>query len=178
MNKVKNKLKKVHKIVGIMLSVAILTNVQLLEVSAAELNSTVDEEIEIMECSVGEVPEGYFDYLQKARAAFSDCLISVGCSSEGMDIEIMTGTNATVPVIGVKDIRVEQKMWYGWKLVAVSSGAEDTDASGISVHVVFTGAIKDKTYRVTCIHYADMVYDDVEEYVEGFNNTGDFIFTY
>lgn len=174
----KNTLKKVQKLVGIMLAVALFINVPLLEVSAAELNTTVDEGIEIMECSVGEVPEGYFDYLQKARAAFSDCLISVGCSSEGMDIEIFTGTNAIVPVVGVKDIRVEQKMWYGWKLVAVSTGGEIADKDGISVHVVFTGAIKGKSYRVTCIHYADLVYDDVEEYVEGFNNTGDFIFTY
>ena len=171
-------MKKMQKLAGMILSVVFLLNFPLLEVSAAELNSSTDDGIEIMECSVGEVPEGYFDYLQKARAAFADCLISVGFGSEGMDIEIMTGTNAIVPVVGVKDIRVEQKVWYGWKLVAVSTGAEDTDTSAISVHVVFRGAIKDKTYRVTCIHYADLVYDDVEEYVEGYNNTGDFIFTY
>lgn len=171
-------MKKIQRLMGIILSVVLFVNIPLLEVSAEEITPSANSEIEIMECSVGEVPEGYFDYLQKARAAFSDCYISVGFGSDGMDIEIFTGTNDIVPVVGVKDIRVEQKVWYGWKLVAVSNGGEDTDTNGIAVHVVFRGAIKDKTYRVTCIHYADFLYDDVEEYVEGFANTGDFVFTY
>lgn len=174
----KGKIKRIRKIIGIVLSVMIFLNIPLLEVSAANLNTTDNDVVEIMECSVGEVPEGYFDNQINTRAAFSNCMISVGFGSEGMDIEIFTGTSDIVPIIGVKDIRVEQKVWYGWKLVAVSTGGEVADKDGINVHVVFTGAIKDKTYRVTCIHYADLVYDDVEEYVEGYNNTGEFVFTY
>lgn len=174
----KKKTKKIQKLIGMMLSGIFFISFPLLEVNAAELNSSMKDEVEIMECYVGEVPDGYFDYLTNARAAFSDCYISVGFSEAGMDIEVFTGTNDIVPIVGVKDIRVEQKMWYGWKLVAVSSGAELPDTNGIAVNVVFRGAIKDKTYRVTCIHYADFLYDDVEEYVEGFANTGEFVFTY
>lgn len=174
----KRKLKRIRKMVGMILSVVFLVNAPLLEVSAAEQSLSADEEVEVMECSVSQLPEGYFDNSPNARVAFSDCFISVGFGSEGMDIEIFTGTNATVPVIGVKDIQVEQKVWYGWKLVAVSTGGEVKDASSISVHVIFRGAEKDKTYRVSCIHYADMTYDGVENYVEGSNNTGEFVFTY
>lgn len=174
----KKKITKFKKLIGMILSVFFFINIPLLEVNAAELNSSANEGVEMMECFVGEVPEQYFNQSMNARAVFADCLISVGFGSTGMDIEIFTGTNDIVPVVGVKDIRVEQKMWYGWKLVAVSSGAELPDTNGIAVNVVFKGAIKDKTYRVTCIHYADMVYDDVEEYVEGVGNTGEFVFTY
>ena len=174
----KGKLKKIRKKVGIVLSVFFFMYVPLLQVSAAEQIPTVGEKIEEMESFTSNLPEDYFERLQNTRAVLSDCIISVGFGSDGMDIEIMTGTNDIVPVVGVKDIRVEQKMWYGWKLVAVSNGAEVTDSDGIVVHVVFKGAIKDKTYRVTCVHYADLVYDDVTEYTEGYANTGEFVFTY
>lgn len=174
----KCKFKKIKKVISLMFSVVFLASAPMLEVSAAEQSTSATEEVEIMKCQVGEVPEGYFDYLQKARAVLSDCMISVGFGSDGMEIEIFTGTSDRVPVIGIKDIRVEQKVWYGWKLVAVSTGAETTDADGIGVSLLFEGAIKDETYRVTCVHYADLVYDDVEEYTEGSSNTGAFVFTY
>lgn len=174
----KGKVRKIRKVIGLVLSVIFLVNIPMTEVNAATQNPSFDEEVEVMESVVGEVPRGYFEQLQNARAALSDCIISVGFGSEGMDIEILTSASVIVPVVGVKDIRVEQKMWYGWKLVAVSNGAEVTDSDGISVHVVFTGAIKDKTYRVTCVHYADLVDDGVEEYTECYANTGEFVFTY
>lgn len=174
----KRKLKRIRKIVGLMLSVVFLVNAPLLEASAAEQSLPSEEEVEVMECSVSELPEGYFDYLQNTRSVLTDCTIVIGFGSDGMKISIYTGTTGTVPVVGVKDIKVEQKVWYGWKVVAVSNGAELKDVDGISVSVTFTGAVKDETYRVSCVHYADLVYDGVEDYVEGYNNTGEFVFTY
>ena len=174
----KSKVKRIRKAVGMVLAIMLFVNIPIMEAEAAEQYRDKDESVEVMECSVGEVTEGYFEQIKNARTSLSDCIISVGFSSEGMDIDIMTTTNATVPVVGIKDIRVEQKVWYGWKLVAVSSGAEVTDSDGLSVHVVFKGAIKDKTYRVTCVHYADLEYDGVEEYTECYANTGEFVFTY
>lgn len=174
----KRKAAKIRKIVGLVLSVVFLASVPMVEVNAAEQNTEVTDEVEIMECQVGEVPDWYWDYLQKNRSVLCDCFISVGFSSEGLDIEAFTGTNTVVPVVGIKDIRVEQKVWYGWKLVAFADGAEDTDTAGISVHVVFEDAIKDQTYRVTCVHYADLDYDDEVKYTEGTTDTGAFVFTY
>lgn len=173
----KKRLRKMKRAVGILLSVVCLIQSPLLEVSAAE-QSLQTEGVEVLESYVSELPEGFFEHSQNTRAAFSDCTIVIGFKSDGMHITCFTGTNATVPVVGVKDIRVEQKVWYGWKLVAVASGGQDTDTNGLGVSVVYENAVKGETYRVSCVHYADLVYDGVESYVEGSNSTGEFVFTY
>ena len=86
----------------------------------------------------------------------------------------MTFTTLSVEissVIGVKDIKVQQKMWYGWKTVLISDGAEDSDAAIFAADLKYPEAIKDRTYRVICTHYAN--YDVYEEVV---NDTGAFKF--
>ena len=147
-------------------------------VEAAELSAVNADVVEIMEADLEKIPEGYFDYLQNARAVLTGCRILVDFSSDGMGITIFTGTTDICPVVGVKDIKVEQKVWYGWKTVATSVGGEFTDTDGMAVGVTFTGAIKDETYRVSCVHYADLTYDGVTNYTEGSSNTGSFVFTY
>ena len=54
-----------------------------------------------------------------------------------------------------------------------SEGAESYDCSIFGADLVYPDAIKDKTYRVICTHYAD--YDGYEEAV---NDTGAFKYTY
>ena len=76
-------------------------------------------------------------------------------------------------VIGVKDIKVQQKVWYGWKTVFISDGAESYDSAIFGADLVYPDAIKDKTYRVICTHYAD-----VDGYEEAVNDTGAFKYTY
>ena len=85
----------------------------------------------------------------------------------------MTSCAGSAKVIGVKDIKVQQKMWYGWKTVLTSEGAESYDSAVFGADLVYPDAIKDKTYRVICTHYAD--YDGYEESV---NDTGAFKYTY
>lgn len=166
--------KKVRTIFGLALTVVCLANVAPLEVKAAEQGA----DVEVLTATVSELPEGYFDDLQNSRAVMTNCKIILGFSSAGMQIEIFTGTTGTVPVVGVKDIKVQQKVWYGWKTVAVCSGAERTDSDGLAMTTIYDEAIKDETYRVTCVHYADLTYDGVENYTEGENDTGAFVFTY
>lgn len=170
----RNVIKKLKSVISLGVVLACMMTCSL-EVNAEERLMT---DVEIMDVAVGEVPEGYFDELQNARAVLSGCKITVGFSSAGMGITIYSGTSSVCPVVGVKDIKVEQKVWYGWKEVAYADGAEVEDTSAMSVHMTFTGAVKDETYRVRCIHYADLTYDGVENFTEGEGNTGSFVFTY
>lgn len=64
-------------------------------------------------------------------------------------------------------------MWYGWKTVLVSDGAESVDRASFGANLTYADAIKDKTYRVICTHYAD-----VDGYEESVNDTGAFKYTY
>ena len=74
-------------------------------------------------------------------------------------------------VIGVKDIKVQQKMWYGWKTVMTSNGAENQNDAVFCTSLTYPDAVNGKTYRVLCTHYAN--YDVYEEVV---NDTGAFKF--
>lgn len=171
----RNVINKVKMIICFAFAVTCLAGTPSLNVNAAE--QCIDG-IENMEVSVGELPEGYFEDLKNARAVLSGCRTTIGCSSAGMGITIYTGTSSKSPIVGVKDIKVEQKVWYGWKEVAYADGAEVTDASGMSVYVTFTGAVKGETYRVSCVHYADLTYDGVDNITEGASCTDPFVFTY
>ena len=103
-----------------------------------------------------------------------DCEIIMAFSAdEGLVMTFTTSCVGVAKVIGVKDIKVQQKMWYGWKTVLVSDGAESADRGSFGANLTYSDAIKDKTYRVICTHYAD--YDGYEESV---NDTGAFKFTY
>ena len=103
-----------------------------------------------------------------------DCeIIMAFRADEGLCMTFTTSCAGDAKVIGVKDIKVQQKVWYGWKTVFTSEVAESYDCSIFGADLVYPDAIKDKTYRVICTHYAD--YDGYEEAV---NDTGAFKFTY
>ena len=104
----------------------------------------------------------------------ADCIITVSGDSDGMHIDITTGVVGTASILGVKDIKVQKKTWYGgWTTVAVSDGKEVKDRSTMGINLLYRNAEKDATYRITCIHYGD-----VDGYIEGENNSGEIIFTY
>lgn len=103
-----------------------------------------------------------------------DCEIIMAFSAdEGLVMDFTTSSAGEAKVIGVKDIKVQQKMWYGWKTVFISDGAESYNSAIFGAELIYPDAIKDKTYRVICTHYADA--DGYEEVV---NDTGAFKFTY
>ena len=94
-------------------------------------------------------------------------------ADEGLSMTFTTSCAGEAKVIGVKDIKVQQKMWYGWKTVMTSDGGEVYNHGLFGADLVYPDAIKDKTYRVICTHYAD-----VDGYEEVVNDTGAFQFTY
>lgn len=103
-----------------------------------------------------------------------DCeIIMAFRADEGLCITFTTSCAGAAKVIGVKDIKIQQKMWYGWKTVATSEGTEGYDQAIFAADLIYPDAIKDKTYRVIATHYAD-----VDGYEEVVNDTGAFKFTY
>lgn len=100
-----------------------------------------------------------------------DCEIILAFTTKGLEMTFTTSCVDVASVIGVKDIKVQQKMWYGWKTVYTSLGAENQNEEIFIASNIYPDAVDGKTYRVTCVHYAD--YDGYEE-VE--NDTGAFKF--
>lgn len=161
--------KKLQTIVSMALTILLLASMPCAEASAAGL--TEAENVEVMEATVWEPAEQ--GEAPQLRTGFINCMISVISLPEGMLIAISTETTKTAKLIGVKDIKVQKKVWYGWSTVAVSDGREDTDASVMGCQMMYAGAEKGETYRILCTHYAD-----VDGYAELDNDSGDFIYTY
>ncbi len=104
----------------------------------------------------------------------ADCMITARGASDGMHIDISTGSVGTASVLGIKDVKIYKKTWYGgWDLVAVCSGGESYDRSNMGISILYENAVKDAKYKITCIHYGD-----VDGYIEGENDSGEFTFTY
>ena len=115
---------------------------------------------------------GYKSTVQPLTTMF-DCEIIMACTMEGLEMTFTTLCVDVASVIGVKDIKVQQKMWYGWKTVMTSDGGEVYDRALFAADLVYPDAIKDKTYRVIATHYGD-----VDGYEEVVNDTGAFKYTY
>ena len=100
-----------------------------------------------------------------------DCEIVLAFTLNGLEMTFSTSSFKVSSVIGVKDIKVQQKMWYGWKTVMTSDGAENYNEDIFMAGLTYPDAVNGKTYRVTCVHYANYdVYEEVE------NDTGAFKF--
>ena len=74
-----------------------------------------------------------------------------------------TSCIGTASVIGVKDIKVQQKMvWLGKRCLSLMV-QNLMIAQFFGANLKYPEAIKDRTYRVICTHYADV--DGYEEVV-------------
>ena len=102
-----------------------------------------------------------------------DCEIVMAFSTDGLHIDFTTGCAGLASTVGIKDIKIQQKMWYGWKTVYTSEGCSEEESSMCVMSINYYGAVKDRTYRVLATHYAD-----VDGYEEVVNDTGAFKFTY
>ena len=88
--------------------------------------------------------------------SFTNLDITISYSSAGMTIVIDTSVSGKASVIGVKDVEVQMKDGNDWITVATSSGTEVYNASACVGTCVYPGAIEGETYRVTCVHYANV----------------------
>ena len=129
------------------------------------------EEVQVLEASVHALPVD--ENTPSQQTLFGNCYIDITGSDSGMLIEIQTQSFGVSSVIGVKDIKIQKKVWYGWQTVATSSGGELTNVSNVVCSVLYEGAEKGETYKITCVHYAN-----VDGYKEGTSDTGSFVYNY
>lgn len=82
------------------------------------------------------------------------CNVGVGISSSGLGITFDTTASHSADEIGVKNVVLQEKTWYGgWKDIPMSNYCT-YNSDWYAGDVVYTGATKGTTYRVKCTHYA------------------------
>lgn len=154
--------------IAILMTMIFAVNIPGLKTQAKEVNQSSDS----TNYDVGTTDKivAYSSAVQPLTTMFN-CEIILAFTLEGLEMTFTTSSVKDSSVIGVKDIKVQQKMWYGWKTVMTSDGAENQNASLFMAGLTYPDAVNGKTYRVICTHYAN--YDVYEETV---NDTGAFKF--
>lgn len=159
-------MKKTCRFIAILLAMVLVVDSQLHQVKAANV-----ARVEPLDCVVSAMAG---DGLENIRATtFNDTAINVSCSSSGMYVAIHTSMTKEASVVGVKDITVDRLINGTWVTVATSAGGEVYNNVGCVVSFTYTGAVYNATYRVTCVHYAD-----VDGYRELYHEADDIIFVY
>ena len=93
-----------------------------------------------------------------SAASLYDCSLGIGAGSNGVAISYTTMFNANATEIGVRDIVLYEKIngvWYSYSIPSVSR----TNTSSCTSGGTYTNAVKGRTYKATCTHYA--VYNGV-----------------
>lgn len=159
-----------NRIIALLLSVLVISGISLKQVEAA---NNVNQDIEKISCVTTA-----FDFGEKivagARATtFSDTTIDASCSSAGLSISITTSMTKVASVVGVKDITVDRLINGEWVTVATANGGEVYNTIGCVVNFTYAQAVYNATYRVTCVHYAN-----VDGYRELYHETESMKFIY
>lgn len=171
-NKMKAKIaRNVKRGMCTVLATLLLISLPVMDVRAAEIQGAEGKAVVELEFVEKEVVEN--NNPPMARTALYNCLINVDCSSDGMLVEFYTNSSGVASVIGVTDIKIQKKVWYGWSTVATSSGGERENSISYGGNILYEDAEYGATYRVSCVHYAD-----VDGYEEQDNQTENFVFTY
>ena len=159
------------KIVGLVLAMLMLV-MPSLEANAAGVSEIQENQsVQLNMVPVEKEMDGV-QSIVSPRAMLFNCLICVNSSSSGMRLTFSTDCTQIASEIGIKDVVIKQKVWYGWKTVATSEGGYYLNGSSYSGSILYTNAIKGEEYRITCTHYAD-----ADEYTEVHGEL-DVIFTY
>ena len=82
-----------------------------------------------------------------------NCTLGIICDTDGVGVEVCTKSTTIADEIGVKDVVLQEKTWYGWKDIKISDSSEK-NSDIFSASLTYTGAEKGKTYRAKCTHYA------------------------
>ena len=82
-----------------------------------------------------------------------NCTLRVVCADNGVRVEVHTNFSTNADEIGVKDVVLQEKTWYGWKDIKINDSSRK-NSSVFSGSTTYTGAEKGKTYRAKCTHYA------------------------
>lgn len=87
---------------------------------------------------------------------FDEASVSVVYDRQGMHIDICTTMNGVASVVGVKDIEIQRKTWYGWTTVATASGGESRNVTTCVCTLHYHGTVAGESYRVVRTHYGNV----------------------
>ena len=82
-----------------------------------------------------------------------DCRITLGIEKNGIRISCDTNSTTRADEIGVKDVVLQEKVNGVWKNIN-SAGGSEKDSYDYVGSVVYTNAVKGRSYRAHCTHYA------------------------
>ncbi len=146
------------------------TNCFTMDVYAAEQIGAT-KNVDLLEAELMDISE-LKPSVNNAKTALTDCTISFSKNSSGLHIEIKTGCgNGMASYLGVKDVKIEKKVWYGWQTIATGSGGQQSNCSIMGISIDYPNVTAGETYRISCVHYGD--YDGYHELA---NNTGAFVY--
>lgn len=148
---------KLKKILGLGLAIVLAFTANPVSVSAKEIIQTMSMFSEnIIEDDTQISYEGLNNY-EMSRFARGNGIIAANLTVTPRTNEILitagTTTNFIASTIGIKNVYVQEKVWYGWKTIAQTSG-QDSNTYVYDGQCSCTNATKGKTYRVLCTHYA------------------------
>ncbi len=85
--------------------------------------------------------------------SLSNSSISLGIASNGIRVICETNSTTRADEIGVKDVILEEKVNGVWKSINIAGGSESNSYTYMG-SVVYTNAVKGRSYRAHCTHYA------------------------
>lgn len=85
--------------------------------------------------------------------SLEDCRISLGIASNGLRVICDTNSTTRADEIGVKDVVLQEKVNGVWKNINIAGGSE-LNSYDYGGSVVYTNAVKGRSYRAHCTHYA------------------------
>lgn len=108
------------------------------------------------------------DVVTLSNPTLAACTLGIGIASNGVSISFVTHASQIADEIGVKNVVLQEKTWYGWKDIPVSNYYTNNSEMYVG-EVIYTGAEAGKTYRVHCTHYAKFGNTELTLYSESNN---------
>lgn len=105
------------------------------------------------------------------EGALYGCILSISCASDGVRVAFSEESTTEADEIGCKDIVLEEKIGSSWREINISGGS-DTKSYDYAGNAVYTDAVKGRTYRASCTHYA--VYGNVTKTLK--SSTGEMVY--
>lgn len=115
----------------------------------AKENVFVESPQEIIEI----VPETDNSVSVLSNPSLTACEVGIGIANNGLLMSFDTTATHVADEIGVKNVVLQEKTWYGWKDIPVSNYCK-YNSDFYMGDVIYTLATKGTTYRVKCTHYA------------------------
>lgn len=90
---------------------------------------------------------------ERSSGTIANCDLGISSAVTGVRISCSTVATSQADEIGVKDVVLQEKVNGSWRNINISGGSEKNSYS-YGGSVVYTGAVRGRSYRAYCTHYA------------------------